>query len=147
MARRKQTKLRISDIQSHEVIPGLEEVAVAVDATIEEAKGGESSEGYCVPDDIVQAIIDERVFQIEVKGYDDEHDDGHVEEAWVAIVGKHQGEYAYKIFDCRKKRIAKDPLQTAREGLVKIAAIAVAGIESLDRRKTKALEEMEKIST
>jgi hypothetical protein len=135
-------KLTVEDIQSHLPIPGLEHIAEELDENL--AKG-KAAEEYSIPEHIIQAIVQERGFQIHVKGYDQEHDDEGEPCEWFRIVGHHAAEFEYKSFEYHRKE-DKDALQVAREGLVKIAAIAVAGIEAMDRQKKAALEAMEAVS-
>lgn len=79
---------------------------------------------YRDTDRVLQEVIAERARQVGQLGYTEQHDDEHGEE--------HVMKQAHQRFE----RMAEGVTPTeARAELVKIAALAVAAIETMDRRR------------
>jgi hypothetical protein len=65
-----------------------------------------------------------------------EHDDGHVPNDWIALITGYAGESAaYPA--CSKTLTVTDKMRFTR-GMLRVAAVAIAAIESVDRQAAQA---------
>jgi len=82
---------------------------------------------------ILKEIVDERIRQDEIWG-GKEHDDGHRVNDWVAIITEYLG----------RSREEPHNIKNFRNNMVRVAALAVAAVESVDRAvgKSAAITEL-----
>jgi len=85
---------------------------------------------YIRPIRIFEEIKEERERQLEL--YSEDHDDSHSHDMWIRIF-------------CRRVTILAlpDTIEENREDLVKLAAAAIAAIESIDRKAKRRKQKTE----